>query len=48
MIHGSKTLDHQEWHLALEMPTGRMAQAKRERENIKTKPEQLKFSKTHR
>jgi hypothetical protein len=26
------TLDDQEWHLALEMPTSRMAHAERERE----------------
>jgi hypothetical protein len=44
---------NQEWHLALEMPTSRMAHTEKERErahlqnNIKTKPEQLKLSKTY-
>jgi hypothetical protein len=42
------TLDDQERHLALEMPTSRMTHAKRERENtpannIKSKPKQLKL-----
>jgi hypothetical protein len=51
-----KTLDDQEWHLALEMPTSRMMHPERERErererahlqnNIKAKPEQLNLSKT--
>jgi hypothetical protein len=44
---------NQEWHLALEMPTSRMAHTEKERErahlqnNIKAKPEQLKLSKTY-
>jgi hypothetical protein len=48
-----KTLNGQERHLALEMPTLKMAHAERERErthlqnNIKAKPEQLKLSKTY-
>jgi hypothetical protein len=37
------TLDDQEWHLALGIPTSRMAHVERERaqlqNNIKTKPE---------
>jgi hypothetical protein len=37
MIHGSETLDDQEWDLALEMPTSRMAHAERERENTPAK-----------
>jgi hypothetical protein len=47
-----KTLDGQEQHLALEMPTSRTAHVGRERErthlqnNIKAKTEQLKLSKT--
>jgi hypothetical protein len=47
------TLDDPEWHLALEMPTSRMAHAARERErahlqnNINAKPEQLKLRKTN-
>jgi hypothetical protein len=46
------TLDDQERHLALEMPTSETTHTKRERErrhlqnNIKIKPEQLKLSKT--
>jgi hypothetical protein len=49
----AKILNGKERHLALEMPTSRMAHAKRrERErsylqnNIKAKPEQLKLGKT--
>jgi hypothetical protein len=48
----AKTLDDREWHLALEMPTSRMAHTDRERErrhlqnNIKATSEQLKLSKT--
>jgi hypothetical protein len=49
------TLDDQERHLTLVMPTSRMAHAKRKREreraymqnNIMAKPEQLKLSKTY-
>jgi hypothetical protein len=47
-----KTLDGQEWHLALEMLTSRRAHTDRERErthlqnNIKTKLEQLKLGRT--
>jgi hypothetical protein len=48
---GSETLVDRERHLALEMLTSRMAHTEREREthlqnNNKTKPEQLKLSKT--
>jgi hypothetical protein len=52
MIYRSETLDNQERHIALKMPTLETARAERERErahpqnNIKTKPEQLKLSKT--
>jgi hypothetical protein len=47
----AKTLDDQERHLTVEMPISRKAHVDREREktptkNIKSKPEQLKFSKT--
>jgi hypothetical protein len=47
-----KTLDDQEQHLAIEIPTSRMARADREREthlqnNIKAKSDQLKLSKTY-
>jgi hypothetical protein len=47
----AKTLDDRELHLALEMPTSRMAHTDREREthlqnNIKAKPEHLKLSKS--
>jgi hypothetical protein len=48
----AKTLSNREWHLALKMPTSRMAHDDRERErrhiqnNIKVKPEQLKLNKT--
>jgi hypothetical protein len=38
----AKTLDGQEWHPALEMPTSRMAHAERERENTPVKPHQGK------
>jgi hypothetical protein len=31
------TLDDQEWHLAIEMPTSKMAHAKRERVNTPAK-----------
>jgi hypothetical protein len=48
------TLDDQEWHVALEMPTSRMAHAERERESTPTKQhqgkaklEQLKLNKTY-
>jgi hypothetical protein len=37
MIYESKTLDDQEWHLAIEMPTSEMAHAGRERENTHAK-----------
>jgi hypothetical protein len=47
----ARTFDDQERHLALEMPSLRMAHAKRERahlqNNIKVKPEQVKLSKTY-
>jgi hypothetical protein len=47
----ARTLDDQKRHLALEMPSLRMAHAKRERahlqNNIKVKPEQVKLSKTY-
>jgi multidrug resistance efflux pump len=36
------TLDDQEWHLALEMPTSRMAHAERERESTPAKQHQGK------
>jgi hypothetical protein len=36
----AKTLDDRERHLALEMPTSRMDQADRERENLPTKQHQ--------
>jgi hypothetical protein len=38
----AKTLDDQEWHIALEMPTSRTAHADRERENTPTKQHQEK------
>jgi hypothetical protein len=47
-----KTLDDQEWHLALKVLTSRTAHIDRGRErahlqnNIEVKPEQLKLSKT--
>jgi hypothetical protein len=36
------TLDSQEWHLALEIPTSRIAHADRERDNTPTKQHQGK------
>jgi hypothetical protein len=36
------TLDNQEWHLALEMSTSRMAHAERKRENIPAKQHRVK------
>jgi hypothetical protein len=52
-ITEAKTLDDRERHLALEMPTSRTAHVERGRErahlqnNIKSKPKQLKLSKTY-
>jgi hypothetical protein len=52
MFVEAKSLDDQERHLDIEMPTSRTAHTDREREitylqnNIKIKPEQLKLSKT--
>jgi hypothetical protein len=47
----AETLNGQEQHLALEMPTSKIAHTERERENtpennIKAKPEKLKINKT--
>jgi dynactin complex subunit len=48
-----QSLDDQEWYLTLEMSISRTTPVERERErahlqnNIKTKPEQLKLSKTY-
>jgi 3-phenylpropionate/cinnamic acid dioxygenase small subunit len=38
----ARTLDDQEWHLALEMPTSRTAHTVRERENTSVKQHQGK------
>jgi hypothetical protein len=50
----ARTLNNQEWHLALEMSISKTAHTERERErestlqnNIKAKPEQLNLSKTY-
>jgi hypothetical protein len=42
MIYGSKTLDDQEWHLALEISTSEMPHVGRERENTPIKQYQDK------
>jgi hypothetical protein len=41
-ICGSETLDDQEWHLTLEIPTSKTAHTGRERENTPTKQHQGK------
>jgi hypothetical protein len=51
MFWEAKTLDDQEWHLALEIPTSETTHVEREERthlesNNNAKPEQLKLSKT--